>query len=145
MNRGGGLADTCVVVAMIERRDPTPNPAGDGPGDTNGLLDALRDGHVVRKRSDRRAWGWLHETYYRMVDGTIYRVTFAGSPPAVRARKPMDVIWFSSEIARTLHSGRGEVSLTTVDAMDAREREYRAALAFSGLSRMERGALGGGD
>lgn len=120
---------------MIEIPDPLENPAGDGPEDTNALLDALRDGEVVRSTSSST----MVDVYFQMAGpGRIERVSFAGTPPAVHQRRVISVMEFAGSIAKRMGSGRGEVALTTPEELQQRECYRRAALAFRGLWRMER-------
>ena len=120
---------------MIELPDPLENPAGDGPGDTNPLLDALRDGAVVRTTSSSE----LVDVYFQMTaPGRVERVSFAGTPPAVRKRRVISAMEFTAALAKRMGSGRGEVALTTPEELTERERDHRVALAFRGLWRLER-------
>lgn len=115
-------------------RKPSPNPLGDGPTDTNPLLDALHDGQVIVKESDHaltEAWYWTDE------DGRIHRETFAGGPPAVHQDWGVDPLFTASNLADAMHHGRSTIRVTDRDELQER-RQYRdVALAFRHLRRME--------
>lgn len=118
---------------MVRTHTPAENPAGDGPSDTNPLLDALRDGEVLKRESD------IITVYFQMVSGgRINRVSFAGSFQPVRKLRPMDPLSFAMSVSRSMHAGLSEFSLTTPEELEQRERDHRVALAFRGLWRMER-------
>ncbi len=120
---------------MIETPDPLENPAGDGPGDTNALLDALRDGEVVRSTSSSS----MVDVYFQMDEGgRIERLSFAGTPPAVHQRRVISTVEFAGRLAKRMGTGLGEVTLTTSEELETRERYHRVALAFRALCRLER-------
>lgn len=117
---------------MIERREPAENPAGDGPQDTNALLDALRDGEVLKVSSD------IVTTFYRRTeDGRIHRVPFTCSPPAVVKYRRVDPLRFSLDIAQTMKSGLSTLELTDVHELVQRYRYREKALAFRHLRRLD--------
>lgn len=120
---------------MIERREPLENPAGDSPGDTNALLDALRDGEVVRSTSSSA----MVDVYFQMTEpGRIERVSFAGTPPAVHQVRAISAVEFAGSLAKRMGVGLGEVALTTTEELEQRERARDVALAFTYLGRLER-------
>lgn len=119
---------------MIEKYEPLTNPAGDGPSDTNPLLDELRDGAVVRSVSSSE----LATVYFHMDESErIVRTSFAGSPPAVRKQQYVSSIRFASAVADRMGSGRGEVVLTTPEELERRKHDHDIASGFLGLWWME--------
>lgn len=113
-------------------RQPSENPAGDGPGDTNALLDELDAGRVVVMESDlTTVWYWTDE------GGRIHRETFAGSPPAVSQDWKIDPLFFSSKAAAAMGVGRRTIRLTDREELETRREYRRIALAFQEWWRME--------